>query len=53
MALTHELAPHLKQLRLSGILATLDARQRQAIEGKWSYMEFLQRLLQDEVERRS
>jgi DNA replication protein DnaC len=42
----------LKHLRLSGILETLDARHRQAVDGKWSYIEFLERLLQDEVERR-
>ena len=52
MELKHQLTPHLKQLRLSGILETLDARHRQAIDGKWSYIEFLERLLQDEVERR-
>ena len=52
MAVTQELVPALKQLRLSGILETLEARQRQAIDGKWSYIEFLERLLQDEVERR-
>jgi DNA replication protein DnaC len=50
--LKHQLTPPLKQLRLSGILETLEARHRQAIDGKWSYIEFLQRLLQDEVERR-
>ncbi len=52
MELTHQLAPHLKHLRLPGILETLEVRQRQAIDGKWSYLEFLERLLQDEVERR-
>jgi len=52
MELKHQLTPHLKHLRLSGILETLDARHRQAVDGKWSYIEFLQRLLQDEVERR-
>ena len=52
MELKHQLTPHLKQLRLSGILGTLDARHRQAVDGKWSYIEFLERLLQDEVERR-
>jgi DNA replication protein DnaC len=52
MELKHQLTPHLKQLRLSGVLATLEARHRQALEGKWSYIEFLERLLQDEVERR-
>jgi DNA replication protein DnaC len=51
--LKHQLTPQLKHLRLSGILETLDARNRQAIEGKWSYVEFLSRLLEDEVERRA
>jgi DNA replication protein DnaC len=50
--LKHQLIPHLKHLRLSGILETLDVRTRQAIEGQWSYVEFLSRLLEDEVERR-
>jgi DNA replication protein DnaC len=49
----HQLAPSLKQLRLSGMLETLDARNRQAIEGHWSYPDFLSRLLQDEIERRA
>jgi DNA replication protein DnaC len=48
----HQLTPALKQLRLSGILETLDARSRQASDEQWSYLEFLERLLQDEVERR-
>ena len=48
MELKHQLTSPLKQLRLSGILETLDARHRQAIDGKWSYVEFLERLLQDE-----
>src|SRR5438477_7363075 len=49
----HQLAPSLKQLRLSGMLETLDARNRQAIDGHWSYTDFLSRLLQDEIERRA
>jgi len=53
MELKHQLTPPLKHLRLSGILETLEARNRQAIEGQWSYIEFLSRLLQDEVERRA
>lgn len=52
MELKHQLTPHLKRLRLSGVLETLDARNRQAIDGQWSYLEFLARLLEDEVERR-
>ena len=53
MELKHQLTPQLKHLRLSGVLETLDVRNRQAIEGKWSYVEFLSRLLEDEVERRA
>jgi DNA replication protein DnaC len=47
-----ELVPLLKQLRLSGILDSLEARNRQAIEGKLAYTEFLSLLIQDEVARR-
>lgn len=52
MELMHQLTPYLKQLRLSGILETLEVRNRQAIDGHWSYVEFLSRLLEDEVDRR-
>ena len=48
-----QLTPFLKRLRLSGILQTLEVRTQQAIEGQWSYVEFLARLLEDEVERRA
>ena len=51
--MTHQLIPFLKRLRLSGILETLDVRNQQAIEGQWTYVEFLARLLEDEVERRA
>lgn len=53
MELMHHLTPTLKQLRLSGMLDTLEARTRQAIDGQWSYLEYLTRLLEDEVERRA
>jgi DNA replication protein DnaC len=53
MELIHQLTPHLKQLRLSGILETLEVRNRQAVDGKWTYVEFLTRLVEDEVERRA
>jgi hypothetical protein len=33
MELRHQLIPHLKSLRLSRILDSLDARNHQAIEG--------------------
>ena len=46
------LTPHLKQLRLSGILDSLEARNRQAIEGKLAYTEFLALLVSDEIARR-
>jgi len=47
-----QLEPKLKKLRLSGILETLKVRNKQAIDEKCTYIEFLQRLLEDEVERR-
>lgn len=53
MELNHQLTPKLKALRLSGVLSTLEARHRQAIDGQWSYIEFLERLLEDELERRA
>ncbi len=52
MELNPHLTPQLKRLRLSGILDTLEVRHQQAIQDKLSYLEFLSRLLQDEVERR-
>ena len=53
MELTHQLTPYLTKLRLSGILQTLETRNRQAVDGHWSYIKFLSRLLEDEVERRA
>jgi len=53
MELIHQLAPQLKRLRLSGILETLDARNQQAIDAQWSYIDFLARLVEDEVARRA
>jgi len=47
-----ELAPMLKQLRLSGILDSLEIRNREALEGKLAHTEFLALLIQDEVARR-
>lgn len=47
-----ELAPQLKQLRLSGILDSLEARNRQAIESKLAFTEFLAMLIGDEIARR-
>ena len=42
----------MKSLRLSGILDSLAARNRQAIESKLAYTEFLALLISDEVARR-
>jgi DNA replication protein DnaC len=47
-----QLEPLLKQLRLSGILDSLDARNRQAIEAKLAYTDFLALLVEDEIARR-
>jgi len=48
-----QLTPQLKHLRLSGVLDSLEVRNRQAIEDRLSYTEFLSRVLEDEVERRN
>src|SRR3954449_1176280 len=50
--LPHQLVPHRRCLRLSGILDTLEVRNQQAITEQWLYLEFLARLIQDEAERR-
>ncbi len=47
-----ELGEMLKRLRLSGILHTLDERNREAVERKLAYTDFLALLIQDEVARR-
>jgi DNA replication protein DnaC len=49
---THPLLPKLKQLKLSGILATLDQRVELAREQSLAPVEFLALLLDDEIERR-
>jgi DNA replication protein DnaC len=53
MDVNDTLRNQLRTLRLSGVLQTLDARHRQALDGQWSYQDFLTRLLEDEVERRA
>ncbi len=52
MNLDHHLKEQFKTLRLSGFLETLDIRLQQAQTDSLGYMEFLQLLVQDEVERR-
>jgi len=51
--LTHPLLPKLRQLKLSGMLLTLDTRAAQATERQLSPTEFLALLLDDELERRN
>jgi len=48
-----ELTPMLKQLRLSGMLDSIERRNRQAIEKKMSYMDFLATIITDEIARRN
>jgi DNA replication protein DnaC len=52
MSVIDELVPHLKKLRLSGVLQSLELRLKQAREDDLPYEEFLFRLLSDEIERR-
>ena len=47
-----ELSSLLKQLRLSGILDSLEARNREAIDRKLAFTDFLSLLLHDELARR-
>ncbi len=47
-----ELTPLLKQLRLSGLLETLPTRNREAVEHKLTYPEFLALVIGDEIARR-
>jgi len=48
----HQLAAQLRLLRLGGFLETLDVRLQQARDEEMSHLEFLQRMVQDEIERR-
>ena len=49
---THQLEGKLKALKLSGMLATLEARLTQARGGELGHLEFLEVLLEDEISRR-
>jgi DNA replication protein DnaC len=51
--MTHPLLPKLRQLKLSGMLYTLDLRATQASEQHLGPTEFLALLLDDELERRN
>ena len=46
---SHQLEAKLKSLRLSGMLATLEARLAQARAGELGHLEFLEVLLEDEI----
>jgi DNA replication protein DnaC len=52
MISTHPLLPKLKQLKLSGMLGTLELRAEQATQETLSPLEFFALLLDDELERR-
>lgn len=52
MAITNELKQTLKRLRLSGLLATLPDRVAYAKGTRLSYTEFLELVLNDEIQRR-
>ena len=52
MSVTDELHEQLKRLRLSGLSESLEARLTQATEDQLGHLEFLYRLLSDEVSRR-
>lgn len=47
-----QLVPTLRQLRLSGVMDSLEIRTKQAVNEQLSHMDFLAMLLQDEVARR-
>jgi DNA replication protein DnaC len=51
--LSHPLLPKLRQLKLSGMLHSLDRRASEAAEAQLGPTEFLALLLDDELERRS
>jgi DNA replication protein DnaC len=51
--MTHPLLPKLRQLKLSGMLNTLELRSEQALQEQLAPIEFLALLLDDELERRS
>jgi DNA replication protein DnaC len=51
--MTHPLLPKLRQLKLSGMVNTLDLRAEQAVQEQLAPVEFLALLLDDELERRN
>jgi DNA replication protein DnaC len=53
MEITPDLVRRLKRLRLGGLLPTLPDRAAHARQAKLSHLEFLELLLQDEIDRRN
>jgi DNA replication protein DnaC len=53
MEITPDLVRRLKRRRLGGLLPTLPDRAAHARQGKLSHVEFLELLLQDEIDRRN
>lgn len=52
MGVADDLVPVLKKLRLSGVLQSLELRNREAVDDGLAHTEYLFRLLHDEVDRR-
>lgn len=52
MGVADDLVPVLKKLRLSGVLQSLELRNREAADDSLVHTEYLYRLLHDEVDRR-
>ena len=50
--MTHPLLPKLRQLKLSGMLNTLELRAEQAAADELSPLQFFALLLDDEIDRR-
>ncbi|KKL19601.1 hypothetical protein LCGC14_2463830 [marine sediment metagenome] len=52
MELRYHLSNDLKRLRMPGMIDNLDLRIKEATEGAFGYLEFLQLLVQDEIANR-
>jgi DNA replication protein DnaC len=52
MNLDHQIMQQLKNLRLSGVLESLELRLQQAQSASMGYIDFFQLIIQDEIERR-
>ena len=52
MNLDHQIMQQLKNLRLSGVLESLELRLQQAQAASMGYIDFFQLIIQDEIERR-